>query len=87
MASNQQRIADLERQLAEPAAEMKHLRADALCLRTLGEMMVRQAYGYSPVPGSAQTPRVRRVILEEMARSTGPARRSRNLLPVDGESL
>ena len=45
MAVGEQRLAALERQVANLSAEVKDLRAQAFVLRTLEEMMVRECLG------------------------------------------
>jgi hypothetical protein len=47
MTRIEQRLSDLERMVAEQAAEIEDLRAEAFVLRTLEEMMVRQCAGGS----------------------------------------
>jgi hypothetical protein len=46
MTAAEQRIADLEQQLAELAAQVEHLEHEAILIRTVEEMVVRHA-GYS----------------------------------------
>lgn len=59
----------LTEQVAELTTRVSQLEYNAFKVRTLEEMLIREAYGYSPIPGSAQIPRVRRVILEEVAKA------------------
>jgi hypothetical protein len=57
MATSAQRIADLERQVADLAAEVEKLRGQAATLYTLEEMWIRHGWQDS---GPAAPPRRRR---------------------------
>lgn len=59
MGAAEQRIADLEQQVAELAFEVRNLQAEAFVIRPLAEMLAEHA-GYSTgQPVTAKTPRPR----------------------------
>ena len=61
MTRTEQRLADLERLMAEQVAEMGRLREQACVVRTLQEMALMHA-GYPADPGRARCPRHLRLV-------------------------